>query len=93
MNTKKCCVCGRADKWVSDYKNTLTKESMPYCLDCWVAGREPYEVLVDYGWDFEMFTKSYQQKIIAPTLLFYNKTIDQFNEDINRRESENNATG
>jgi hypothetical protein len=62
---------------------------IPYCLDCLTSGREPYEDLVNYGWEFNRFTKSYGQKIILPTLIFNGKTVEQFNEDVVKKREEN----
>lgn len=86
-----CCVCNRAGSDVAEYKNTLTRKMSPYCLDCIVSGREPYKDLVNFGWECRMFNKTYQQKVILPTLAFNNKTIQQFNEDVRNKRDEKNT--
>jgi len=83
-----CCVCGRAGSDVEEHKNTLTNQMAPYCLDCLWSGREPYKDLVDFGWDFGWFNKTYQQKVIIPTLTFNNKTVQQFNEEVRKKRAE-----
>ena len=87
-----CCVCGRAGSDVTENKSTLSKKQIPYCLDCLLSGREPYEELVAFGWEYNMFNKPYQQKIILPTLAFNHKTIAQFNEDVLKKRDEENVT-
>ena len=79
----KCCVCGKEDKEVSTFPTELNKnKTNSYCLTCISSGFEPYEDLVNFGWEFGFFTKSYQTKIILPTLARNNKTIKHFNEDV-----------
>ena len=86
-----CNVCNRSGSDVTEYKSTLTKENTSYCMDCLCSGREPYEDLVNFGWEFGWFNKTFQQKVILPTLAFNNKTVQQFNEDVrNKREEKNN---
>lgn len=84
-----CCVCGRVGSDVINCENTLTRKPAPYCLDCQLSGREPYEDLINFGWDFSWFNNTYQQKIIIPTLTFNNKTIQQFNDDVKKKRLEN----
>ena len=83
-----CAICGRAGSDVKENTSSLYKKSVLYCLDCLISGREPYDDLVSYGWEYARFTKSYQQKIILPTLTFYRKTIEQFNEDVVKKRDE-----
>ncbi len=87
MNIKTCYICGRAGKDVAEHTSTLNKV-IPYCMDCLFSGREPYEDLVVYGWEFDMFAKSYQQRIIIPTLAFNKKSIAQFDEDVRKKRGE-----
>jgi hypothetical protein len=63
-----------------------------YCLDCLISGREPYEDLVSFGWECSMFNKTFQQKVIIPTLAFNGKTVQQFNEDVKKKRDEINAS-
>ena len=87
-----CKVCGRAGSDVTEYKSTLGKHMVNYCLDCLMSGREPYEDLVSFGWEWSMFNKTFQQKVILPTLAFNSKTVQQFNEDVKKKRDEINAS-
>lgn len=87
-----CKVCGRSGSDVAEYKSTLSKNTIPYCMDCLFSGREPYDDLVSFGWEFSMFNKPYQQKIILPTLAFNNKTILQFNEEVRKKRDDLNVS-
>jgi hypothetical protein len=86
-----CSVCKRTGSDVAEYKSTLSNNKVAYCMDCLYSGREPYEDLLNFGWEFNMFNRMYQQKIILPTLAFNNKTIQQFNEDVKKKRDETNA--
>lgn len=83
-----CSVCKRAGSDVAEYKSTLSNKKAPYCLDCLYSGREPYEELVAFGWEFNMFNKTYLKKVVLPTLAFNNKTIEQFNEEVRKKREE-----
>ena len=84
----KCCVCNNT-KNLSTCKSTLINKFNTYCANCLLAGFEPYADLVSFGWTFEAFNQTFQQKIILPTLSANNKTIQQFNEEVkNRLENE-----
>ena len=83
----KCCVCGY-DKDTDTYISVLTREPKTYCFNCIISGFEPYEDLVNFGWEFGMFNKKFQQKIVLPTLCREGKTVKQFNEDVKMRRGE-----
>ena len=87
-----CKVCGRSGSDVAEYKSTLSKDIIPYCMDCLLSGREPYDDLVSFGWEWSMFNKTFQQKVILPTLAFNNKTVQQFNEDVRKKRDEPDVT-
>lgn len=87
-----CKVCGRSGSDVTEHKSTLSKDTVPYCMDCLLSGREPYDDLVSFGWEWTMFNKTFQQKIILPTLAFNNKTVQQFNEDVRKKRDEKDVT-
>ena len=87
-----CCICNREGKGIVEYKSTLSKKTLAYCPECFISGYEPYSDLVDFGWEFELYTKYYQQKVILPTLNLNHKTVEQFNEDVKKREEELNAS-
>lgn len=83
-----CDVCGRAGSDVTELASTLGKKKTNYCLDCLISGREPYEELINFGWEYRMFSRSYQQKILLPTLAFNNKTVLQFNEEVRQKRDD-----
>lgn len=88
----KCCVCNKESDNIQEVSSTLNRNKKNlYCFNCLAAGLEPYDDLVSHCWDFDMFNKTYQQRIILPTLSFNSKTVQQFNEDIanKRREIQN----
>lgn len=87
-----CQVCGRSGSDVTGYKSTLSKNMTNYCMDCLLLGREPYEDLVNFGWEWTMFNKTFQQKVALPTLAFKNKTIQQFNEDVRLKRDEKDGS-
>ena len=87
-----CNVCGRSGSDVTEYRSTLAKDIRNYCLDCICLGREPYEDLVSFGWEYLMFNKTYRQKVILPTLAFNNKTVQQFNDDVQKKRDDKDAT-
>lgn len=87
-----CKVCGRSGSDVTEYKSTLSKDMVLYCMDCLISGREPYDDLVSFGWEYSWFNKTFQQKVILPTLAFNNKTIQQFNEDVRKKRDEKDVT-
>lgn len=88
----KCDVCGRSGSDVAEHKCTLNKDTINYCMDCLFSGREPYDELVAFGWEFSWFNRAYQQKIILPTLAFNNKTVQQFNEDVRKKRDEKDVS-
>lgn len=89
----KCCICGKEQKDVENYPSVLNKDKInAYCFNCIVSGFEPYKDLVNFGWEYSMFNKTFQQKIIIPTLTLNNKTVQQFNEDVRKERNEINAT-
>ncbi len=87
-----CTVCGRSGSDVAEHKCTLNKKTINYCMDCLFSGREPYDELVAFGWEFSWFNRPYQQKIILPTLAFNNKTVQQFNEDVRKKRDEKDVS-
>ena len=84
----KCCVCGNDKPNLDTYISILTKEPKVYCFNCILSGFEPYEDLVNFGWEYRMFNKTFQQKIILPTLSFNGKSVKQFNEDVEKKRDE-----
>lgn len=92
MSENKCCVCGHTTNDLNTYISTLTKEPKVYCFNCIISGFEPYEDLVSFGWEYGMFNKTFQQKIILPTLALNDKDVKQFNEDVKKRIEEKDVT-
>ena len=84
----KCCVCGNDKPNLDTYISILTKEPKVYCFDCILSGFEPYEDLVNFGWEFSWFNKTFQQKILLPTLYRNQKSPIQFNEDVRKKREE-----
>lgn len=79
----KCDICGREHPIdVKVYPSTTGATSFNYCNQCLKAGREPYHALVGIGMNFEDFNKTYQKKVVIPTLAYYGKSIEQFNKDV-----------
>ena len=88
----KCCICG-IETDVQEFPTYLKEEKVNiYCKHCLLAGYEPYEDLVNLGWEYGMFSQSYRQKIITPTLTLNRKTVKEFNEDVQKKRDEKNAT-
>ena len=83
-----CCVCGKDKPNLDTYISILTKEPKVYCFNCILSGFEPYEDLVNFGWEFSWFNKTFQQKIALPTISLAGKTPTQFNEDIRKKREE-----
>lgn len=88
----KCCVCGQTTNDLDTYISILTKEPKVYCFNCIISGFEPYEDLVNFGWEYGMFNKTFQKKIILPTLALNKKSVKEFNEDIKKKRDEKNAS-
>ena len=88
----KCCVCGQTTNDLDTYISILTKEPKVYCFNCILSGFEPYEDLVNFGWEYGMFNKTFQQKIVLPTLALNNKSIKEFNEDVIKKRDERSAS-
>lgn len=80
----KCCICGKEDKFNQTVQSALVKEDRTYCLDCSVKHIEPYDDLVTFGWEYSWFNKAYRDKVVYPSLQYYNKDIKQFNSDVEK---------
>ena len=85
----RCCVCGHTEKRDLDtYISVLTKEPKVYCFNCILSGFEPYEDLVNFGWEFSWFNETFRRKLVMPTISLSGKTPIQFNEDVRKRRDE-----
>lgn len=88
----KCCVCSNSKPDLDTYISILTKEPKVYCFNCILSGFEPYEDLVNFGWEFGQFSKTFQQKSLLPTLSLNGKSVKQFNEDVIKKRDEESAS-
>ena len=88
----KCCVCGNTTQDLDTYISILTKQPKVYCFNCILSGFEPYEDLVNFGWEYGMFNEKFQQRIVLPTLSLNGKTPKEFNEDVIKKRDEKNVT-
>jgi hypothetical protein len=84
----KCCVCGNESRDLKEYKSSLCNTFKSYCDACIVSGFEPYEDLTNFGWEYEMFSKTFQRKILDPTLIYNRKSKEQFNSDVNNKRKQ-----
>ena len=83
----KCDVCGKEAETVGCC-SSCGGASFAYCQECLSAGREPYDALVGMGLIYDCINKTYKQKILLPSLKFYNKTIEEFNADVMKMDEE-----
>lgn len=88
----KCCVCGNSNPDLDTYISILTKEPKVYCFNCILSGFEPYEDLVNFGWEYGMFNKKFRDKIILTTLALNGKSVKDFNEDVRKKRDEKNGS-
>ena len=91
MNESKCCICGTTFD-LEEMPSYFTPNTKTYCKSCLMLGYEDYEDLVNFGWEYGMFSNTYRQKIINPTLNKVGKTIKDFNEDVKKRLEEKDVT-
>lgn len=80
----KCCVCGKETDCTA-LKSTCSDNILTYCSICLQNGYESYDELVNYGLIFECFSPSMQNRVIVPTLRYLGKSLDEFNEEVERR--------
>ena len=88
----RCCVCNNTEPNLDTYISVLTKKPQVYCFNCILSGFEPYEDLVNFGWEYEMFNKTFQQKLVLPTLSLNGKSVKDFNEDVKKKRDEKNVS-
>lgn len=77
----KCCVCGQQVA-CTQLKSTCSDKILSYCPACLQSGFESYEELVSFGFLYDNFSPSMINKILNPSLRYYRKSIEQFNEDV-----------
>lgn len=79
----KCEVCGKeADTVVCC--SACGAVSFAYCVECMRAGREPYSALVGMGMNSTEISEDFKQEILLSSLKFHNKTIEQFDADVQK---------
>lgn len=83
----KCDVCGKEAN-TKVCASTCGAISFAYCDECLNAGREPYHALVGMGIPYRYLSKQFREKILLPSLIFFGKTIEQFNTDIDKADEE-----
>ncbi len=88
----KCCVCNKETNDIREIKSTLNNDIKSYCSTCLFHSLESYTDLVDFGWTYDMFNQTYQNKIINPTLAFNHKTIEQFNTDVQKNRDDEDGS-
>ena len=84
----KCCICGSTDN-LHKLKCTVNKEIYSYCINCLRQGIEKYDDLVAFGWKHYMYHEQFRKKVVFPTLRYYNKTVEEFNADVERHQEVN----
>lgn len=82
-NISKCDVCGKVRDTVVCC-SACGAVSFSYCTDCLSADREPYSALVGMGLTHTEMNEDFKQKFLLPSLKFHNKTIEQFDADVQK---------
>ena len=80
MNNK-CAVCGN-EVPTMPVPCSCDQEVLDYCLNCLTAGVEPYEKLVGMKLLSSNLNKTYKNRILYPSLQYWQKTVEQFDEDV-----------
>ena len=83
----KCDVCGKETNTVV-CASACGATSFAYCEECLQTGREPYDALVGMGILYEDLSLAFKEQILLPSLKFFDKTVEQFNTDINKLSDE-----
>ena len=58
--------------------------TLSYCQECLSKGLEPYDTLVGMGLFVDEINKDFKETILLPSLEFHGKTIEEFDEDVQR---------
>lgn len=77
-----CNVCGKESDSNVYCSSSCGASTYCYCTDCLSKGLEPYSALVGMGLFWYELNNTYKQEIALPTLNYFNKTIEQFNKDV-----------
>lgn len=78
----KCDVCGRDNVEIHVCSSSTGGVSFAYCPRCLQSGYEPYSALVGMGLFWADINKTYKQQILIPSLNFYGKTKEDFDNDV-----------
>lgn len=83
----KCGVCGKEAETVVCC-SSCGAISFAYCQECLNSGREPYDALVGMGLYYDDMNKTYKQQVLLPSLKFFNKTVEEFNADVEKMDAD-----
>ena len=83
----KCDVCGKEAETVVCC-SSCGAISFAYCQECLNSGREPYDALVGMGLYYDDMNKTYKQQVLLPSLKFFNKTVEEFNADVEKMDAD-----
>ena len=78
----KCNVCGVESSDVQVCSSSTGGISFAYCPRCLQSGYEPYSALVGMGLFWADINQTYKQQILIPSLNFYGKTKEDFDNDV-----------
>lgn len=78
----KCIVCGNTSGLIKSTCSCNNNEEYFYCNLCYSRGFESYDELINYGLYYDQFSDTYKNKILLPTLNYINKTIKDFDRDV-----------
>lgn len=78
----KCIVCGNTSGLIKSTCSCNNSKEYFYCNLCYSRGIESYDELINYGLYYDQFSDTYKNKILLPTLNYKNKTIKDFDRDV-----------
>lgn len=78
----KCIVCGNTSGLIKSTCSCNNSKEYFYCNLCYSRGLESYDELINYGLYYDQFSDTYKNKILLPTLNYKNKTIKDFDRDV-----------
>lgn len=78
----KCIVCGNTSGLIKSTCSCNNSKEYFYCNLCYSRGIESYDELINYGLYYDQFSDTYKNKILLPTLNYKNKSIKDFDRDV-----------
>ena len=78
----KCIVCGNTSGLIKSTCSCNNSKEYFYCNLCYSRGIESYDELINYGLYYDQFSDTYKNKILLSTLNYKNKTIKDFDRDV-----------